>query len=138
MSNLVKRTIKHLISLGLNVESGVSPVIHIKDLECLSKDRHTSNGCRVVRDDNAPFSFFKITRHYEGKSLVSIQFNGYRDVEYEFYALSDKITFLEEKLESLQSLLNCSRREQEFLLNCDSKNSIWKKRSFLLYLIVGV
>lgn len=134
MSNAISKTIKALATLGLDLKTGVSPEISISCIEALTGEKHTSNGSRIIRDDVAPFSFFKIERKYCGTSLQSVQFHGYRDVEFEFYETSNKIESVKDKIKSLKKKLKQLEQEQEFLLNCDSGNKIYGKEDLEAFL----
>ena len=127
MQNRIKATMKSLVALGLDLESGKSGEINMCALEVATNTRHVSNGSRIIRDDVAPFSFFKIERKYCGSSLQAVQFHGYRDVEFEFYETSNKIESVKDKIKSLKKKLKQLEQEQEFLLNCDSGNKIYGK-----------
>lgn len=127
MQSRIKATMKSLVALGLDLESGKSGEINMCDLEVATNTRHVSNGSRIIRDDVAPFSFFKIERKYCGASLQAVQFHGYRDVEFEFYETSNKIESVKDKIKSLKKKLKQLEQEQEFLLNCDSGNKIYGK-----------
>lgn len=127
MQSRIKDTMKSLVALGLDLESGKSGEINMCDLEVVTNTRHVSNGSRIIRDDVAPFSFFKVERKYCGTSLQAVQFHGYRDVEFEFYETSNKIEAVKDKIKSLKKKLKQLEQEQEFLLNCDSGNKIYGK-----------
>ena len=100
MSKLASKTIKALRKLGLDLDTGVSKEISLNKLEQFTKDRHVSNGCKIIRDDSFPFSCFKIERNYTGPSLSTIRFIGYRDVGYEVEIIKDKIIKLNKKSRS--------------------------------------
>ena len=134
MSNSISKTIKALTTLGLDLKTGVSPEIKIARIEAFTEEKHTSNGSRIIRDDVAPFSFFKVERKYCGTSLHAVQFHGYRDVEFEFYEVSNKIESVKDKIKSLKKKLKQLEQEQEFLLNCDSGNKIYGKEDLEAYL----
>ena len=127
MSNSTDKTIKALAALGLDLRTGVSPEISFANIEALTGEKHTSNGSRIIRDDVAPFSFFKIERKYCGTRLYAVQFHGYRDVEFEFYETLNKIVIVKDKIKSLKKKLKQLEHEQEFLLNCDNSNQIYGK-----------
>lgn len=116
MQSRIKATMKSLVALGLDLESGKSGEIDMSTLEVATNTRHVSNGSRIIRDDVAPFSFFKIERKYCGTSLHAVQFHGYRDVEFEFYETSNKIESVKDKIKSLKKKLKQLEQEQEFLL----------------------
>lgn len=134
MFNSISKTIKALTTLGLDLKTGMSPEISIAHIESVTGEKHTSNGSRIIRDDVAPFSFFKIERKYCGTSLQAVQFNGYRDVEFEFYETSNKIESVKDKIKSLKKKLKRLEQEQEFLLNCDSGNKIYGKEDLEAFL----
>lgn len=133
MQNRIKATMKSLVALGLDLESGKSGEIDMCALEVATNTRHVSNGSRIIRDDVAPFSFFKIERKYCGTSLQAVQFHGYRDVEFEFYETSNKIESVKDKIKSQKKKLKQLEQEQEFLLNCDSSNKIYGKEDLEAY-----
>lgn len=134
MQSRIKATMKSLVALGLDLESGKSGEINMCAIEVATNIRHVSNGSRIIRDDVAPFSFFKIERKYCGTSLQAVQFHGYRDVEFEFYETSNKIEAAKDKIKSLKKKLKQLEQEQEFLLNCDSRNKIYGKEDLEAYL----
>lgn len=134
MQSRIKATMKSLVALGLDLESGKSGEIDMCTLEVATNTRHVSNGSRIIRDDVAPFCFFKIERKYCGTSLQAVQFHGYRDVEFEFYETSNKIESVKDKVKSLKKKLKQLEQEQEFLLNCDSGNKIYGKEDLEAFL----
>lgn len=105
MKKSAAKTIKALVSLGLNISTGTSGTINISDVESKSKLRQVSNGAKIIRDDQYPFSCFKISRTYDGaNNLVAVRFDGSRDVQYEREIIKASIQKKKDKIMNLLSL----------------------------------
>ena len=127
MSKIANKTIKALVKLGLDLDSGRSGIIKIEDVEYYTKDRHVSNGCKIIREDSFPFNCFKIDRTYSGASLKCLEFKGYRDVAYEKAVIGEKIEKLQKKVSALNKMTDELKQELEFLNNCSDTNKIYGK-----------
>lgn len=115
MTSNEKLTLRALVDLGFNVNTGRSDVITISVLEKHSGIRQTSNGSRIIRRDSHVFGLFNISWKYcpiKG-DLKRVQFLGYKtayDVEKslkeEKDRLENKISSLEEQLFSTEKALS--------------------------------
>ena len=75
-----KETLIGLQCLGLDLETGKSTEILVKELEDLTGIRQVSNGSRIIRRDCATFSKFKYQISYGvNGEVISYTFNGYKD-----------------------------------------------------------
>ena len=118
---------------GLNIKTGKSPIIKISDIEALDGLMHTSNGSRIIRDDVAPFSMFKILRNYDSKTkhLESIEFTGYRDHVYETNYLYDKITRQQKKINSLNNAIAQDLKDLSKLQALNNKTPLFSSQDIL-------
>lgn len=109
--NVIK-TLKALIELGLDVKTGESPKIFMKNLEHHSGLRQTSNGSRIIRRDSEVFGMFNIAWNYsedDGK-LLSVTFNGYKtssDIVKGLYKEEERLT---RKIQSLEPIRITNRK----------------------------
>lgn len=114
MTSNEKLTLRALVDLGFNINTGKSGVITIPILEQHSGVRQTSNGSRIIRRDSRVFGLFNISWEYcqlKG-DLKSVRFLGYKtayDVEKslkeERDRLSSKISSLEDQLYATEKAL---------------------------------
>ena len=122
---------------GLNIKTGKSPTIKISDIEALDGLMHTSNGSRIIRDDIAPFSMFKIIRNYNSKTkhLESIEFTGYRDHTYETNFLYDKITRQQKKINSLNNTITQDLKDLAKLQTLNNNTPLFSSQDVLDFMI---
>lgn len=126
MKKSAAKTIKALVSLGLNISTGTSGTINMSDVESKSKLRQVSNGAKIIRDDQYPFSCFKISRTYDGaNNLVAVRFDGFRDVQYEREIIKASIQKKKDKIMSLLSQIREEEKELEILNMCNPTNVIY-------------
>ena len=105
-----KETLIGLQCLGLDLETGKSTEILVKELEDLTGIRQVSNGSRIIRRDCATFSKFKYQISYGvNGEVISYTFNGYKDSSdlitensQDILRLKDKIKHLYENIEDLE------------------------------------
>lgn len=126
MKKSTAKTIKALVSLGLNTSTGTSGTISMSDIEKKSSLRQVSNGAKIIREDQYPFSCFKIARTYDDtNNLVAVKFNGFRDVQYEQDTIEANIQKKKDKIMSLLSQVQEAEKEVESLRKCSPTNIIY-------------
>ena len=110
MNNNTRETLIGLQCFGLDLETGTSPTIDVKELEDLTNIRQVSNGSKIIRRDCPTFSKFKYQISYGVKGeVISYTFNGYKDSSdlitehsQDILRLKDKIKALYENIEDLE------------------------------------
>ena len=116
-----KETLIGLQCLGLDLETGKSTEILVKELEDLTGIRQVSNGSRIIRRDCAAFSKFKYQISYGvNGEVISYTFTGYKDSSdlitehsQDILRLKDKIKSLYENIEDLEfAMLNILTQEE--------------------------
>ena len=97
-----KETLIGLQCLGLDLESGISTEIYVKELEDLTGIRQVSNGSKIIRRDCPTFSKFKYIISYGvNGEVISYTFLGYKDSNDLLTEHSQDILRLKEKIKSL-------------------------------------
>ena len=117
-----KETLIGLQCLGLDLETGKSAEILVKELEDLTGIRQVSNGSRIIRRDCATFSKFKYQISYGvNGEVISYIFNGYKDSSdlitehsQDILRLKDKIKCLYENIEDLEFAMLDILTQDEF------------------------
>lgn len=117
-----KETLIGLQCLGLDLETGKSTEILVKELEDLTGIRQVSNGSRIIRRDCATFSKFKYQISYGvNGEVISYIFNGYKDSSdlitehsQDILRLKDKIKSLYEDIEDLEFAMLDILTQDEF------------------------
>ncbi len=117
-----KETLIGLQCLGLDLETGKSKEILVKELEDLTGIRQVSNGSRIIRRDCATFSKFKYQISYGvNGEVISYTFNGYKDSSdlitehsQDVLRLKDKIKALYENIEDLEFAMLDILTQDEF------------------------
>ena len=117
-----KETLIGLQCLGLDLETGKSTEILVKELEDLTGIRQVSNGSRIIRRDCATFSKFKYQISYGvNGEVISYIFNGYKDSSdlitehsQDILRLKDKINYLYENIEDLEFAMLDILTQDEF------------------------
>ena len=117
-----KETLIGLQCLGLNLETGKSTEILVKELEDLTGIRQVSNGSLIIRRDCATFSKFKYQISYGvNGEVISYIFNGYKDSSdlitehsQDILRLKDKIKSLYENIEDLEFAMLDILTQDEF------------------------
>ena len=117
-----KETLIGLQCLGLDLETGKSTEILVKELEDLTGIRQVSNGSRIIRRDCATFSKFKYQISYGvNGEVISYIFNGYKDSSdlitehsQDILRLKDKIKCLYENIEDLEFAMLDILAQDEF------------------------
>lgn len=105
-------TLRALVELGLDLNTGTSPEISIKVLEKHSGVRQTSNGSRIIRRDSRVFSLFNIKWDYSKSSadLVSVTFLGYKTANDVRDQLKEDAQRYKDKIYRFQKLLYDTER----------------------------
>ena len=117
-----KETLIGLQCLGLDLETGKSKEILVKELEDLTGIRQVSNGSRIIRRDCTTFSKFKYQISYGvNGEVISYTFNGYKDSSdlitehsQDILRLKDKIKSLYEDIEDLEFAMLDILTQDEF------------------------
>ena len=117
-----KETLIGLQCLGLDLETGKSTEILVKELEDLTGIRQVSNGSKIIRRDCATFSKFKYQISYGvNGEVISYIFNGYKDSSdlitehsQDILRLKDKIKSLYENIEDLEFAMLDILTQDEF------------------------
>ena len=117
-----KETLIGLQCLGLDLETGKSTEILVKELEDLTGIRQVSNGSRIIRRDCATFSKFKYQISYGvNGEVISYIVNGYKDSSdlitehsQDILRLKDKIKSLYENIEDLELAMLDILTQDEF------------------------
>lgn len=98
-----KETLIGLQCLGLDLETGKSTEIFVKELEDLTGIRQVSNGSKVIRRDCPTFSKFKYEISYGvNGEVISYIFKGYKNSSDLITQHSQDILRLKDKIKSLQ------------------------------------
>ena len=115
-----KETLIGLQCLGLDLETGKSTEILVKELEDLTGIRQVSNGSKIIRRDCPVFSKFNFHMNYgDNGEILSYTFNGYKNSNdlvsehsKDILRLKDKVYSLFEKIEYLEdSVLDILTKE---------------------------
>ena len=110
MNTNTRETLIGLQCFGLDLETGASPDIDVKELEDLTNIRQVSNGSKIIRRDCEVFSKFNFRMNYgDNGEIISYTFNGYKNsndllTEYtkDILRLKDKIASLQDTVEDLE------------------------------------
>lgn len=110
MNTNTRETLIGLQCFGLDLETGTSPDIDVKELEDLTNIRQVSNGSKIIRRDCPVFSKFNFHMNYGNNGeIISYTFNGYKNsndllTEYtkDILRLKDKIASLQDTVEDLE------------------------------------
>lgn len=120
MNNNTRETLIGLQCFGLDLETGTSPTIDVKELEDLTNIRQVSNGSKIIRRDCPVFSKFNFHMNYGyNGEILSYTFNGYKnsndivsEQSKDILRLKDKVYSLFEKIEYLEdSILDILTKE---------------------------
>ena len=120
MNTNTRETLIGLQCFGLDLETGMSPEINVKDLEDLTNIRQVSNGSKIIRRDCPVFSKFNFHMNYgDNGEILSYTFNGYKNSNdlvsehsKDILRLKDKVYSLFEKIEYLEdSILDILTKE---------------------------
>ena len=120
MNTNTRETLIGLQCFGLDLETGMSSEINVKDLEDLTNIRQVGNGSKIIRRDCPVFSKFKFYMNYgENGEIISYKFNGYKNSNdlvtertKDILRLKDKIASLQESVEDLEfSILDIITQE---------------------------
>ena len=98
-----KQTLIGLQCLGLDLETGKSTEIFVKELEDLTGIRQVSNGSKIIRRDCLTFSKLKYEISYGvNGEVISYTFKGYKNSSDLITEHSQDILRLKDKIKSLQ------------------------------------
>lgn len=120
MNTNTRETLIGLQCFGLDLETGTSPDIDVKELEDLTNIRQVSNGSKIIRRDCPVFSKFNFHMNYgDNGEILSYTFNGYKNSNdlvsehsKDILRLKDKVYSLFEKIEYLEdSILDVLTKE---------------------------
>ena len=120
MNTNTRETLIGLQCFGLDLETGTSPDIDVKELEDLTNIRQVSNGSKIIRRDCPVFSKFNFRMNYgDNGEIISYKFNGYKNSNdlitertKDILRLKDKILSLQESIEDLEfSILDVLTQE---------------------------
>lgn len=120
-----KETLIGLQCLGLDLETGKSTEILVKELEDLTGIRQVSNGSKIIRRDCPTFSKFKYEISYGvNGEVISYTFNGYKDSNdlitehsQNILRLKDKIKSLYENIEDLEFAMLDILTQDQFMFS---------------------
>ena len=103
MNTNTRETLIGLQCFGLDLETGTSPDIDVKQLEDLTNIRQVSNGSKIIRRDCPVFSKFNFRMNYgDNGEIISYTFNGYKDSNDLLTEHTKNILRLKDKIASLQ------------------------------------
>ena len=120
MNTNTRETLIGLQCFGLDLETGTSPDINVKELEDLTNIRQVSNGSKIIRRDCPVFSKFNFYMNYgDNGEILSYTFSGYKNSNdlvsehsKDILRLKDKAYSLLEKIEDLEiSILDILTKE---------------------------
>ena len=103
MNTNTRETLIGLQCFGLDLETGTSPDIDVKELEDLTNIRQVSNGSKIIRRDCPVFSKFNFRMNYgDNGEIISYTFNGYKNSNDLLTEHTKNILRLKDKIASLQ------------------------------------
>ena len=130
MNTNTRETLIGLQCFGLDLETGASPDIDVKELEDLTNIRQVSNGSKIIRRDCPVFSKFNFHMNYgDNGEIISYTFNGYKysnDLLTEhtknILRLKDKITSLQDTVEDLEFYILDILTQPRFIFSKEDLN----------------
>lgn len=106
MNTNTRETLIGLQCFGLDLETGTSPAIDVKELEDLTNIRQVSNGSKIIRRDCPVFSKFNFHMNYgDNGEIISYTFNGYKNSNDLLTEHTKNILRLKDKIASLQDTI---------------------------------
>ena len=106
MNTNTRETLIGLQCFGLDLETGTSPDIDVKELEDLTNIRQVSNGSKIIRRDCPVFSKFNFRMNYgDNGEIISYTFNGYKNSNDLLTEHTKNILRLKDKIASLQDTI---------------------------------
>ena len=106
MNTNTRETLIGLQCFGLDLETGTSPDIDVKELEDLTNIRQVSNGSKIIRRDCPVFSKFNFHMNYgDNGEIISYTFNGYKNSNDLLTEHTKDILRLKDKIASLQDII---------------------------------
>lgn len=130
MNTNTRETLIGLQCFGLDLETGISPAIDVKELEDLTNIRQVSNGSKIIRRDCPVFSKFNFHMNYgDNGEIISYTFNGYKNsndllTEHtkNILRLKDKITSLQDTVEDLEFYILEILTQSHFIFSKEDLN----------------
>lgn len=130
MNTNTRETLIGLQCFGLDLETGASPDIDVKELEYLTNIRQVSNGSKIIRRDCPVFSKFNFHMNYgDNGEIISYAFNGYKNsndllTEHtkNILRLKDKITSLQDTVEDLEFYILDILTQPHFIFSKEDLN----------------
>ena len=130
MNTNTRETLIGLQCFGLDLETGTSPDIDVKELEDLTSIRQVSNGSKIIRRDCPVFSKFNFHMNYgDNGEIISYSFNGYKNsndllTEHtkNILRLKDKITSLQDTVEDLEFYILDILTQSHFIFSKEDLN----------------
>lgn len=130
MNTNTRETLIGLQCFGLDLETGTSPDINVKDLEDLTNIRQVSNGSKIIRRDCPVFSKFNFHMNYgDNGEVISYTFNGYKNsndllTEHtkNILRLKDKIASLQDTVEDLEFYILDILTQPHFIFSKEGLN----------------
>lgn len=130
MNTNTRETLIGLQCFGLDLETGTSPDIDVKELEELTNIRQVSNGSKIIRRDCPVFSKFNFRMNYgDNGEIISYTFNGYKNsndllTEHtkNILRLKDKITSLQDTVEDLEFYILAILTQEHFTYSKEDLN----------------
>lgn len=130
MNTNTRETLIGLQCFGLDLETGTSPDIDVKELEELTNIRQVSNGSKIIRRDCPVFSKFNFRMNYgDNGEIISYTFNGYKNsndllTEHtkDVLRLKDKIASLQDTVEDLEFYILAILTQEHFTYSKEDLN----------------
>lgn len=130
MNTNTRETLIGLQCFGLDLETGTSPDIDVKELEDLTNIRQVSNGSKIIRRDCPVFSKFNFHMSYgDNGEIISYTFNGYKNsndllTEHtkNILRLKDKIISLQDTVEDLEFYILDILTQPHFIFSKEDLN----------------
>ena len=130
MNTNTRETLIGLQCFGLDLETGASPDIDVKELEDLTNIRQVSNGSKIIRRDCPVFSKFNFHMNYgDNGEIISYTFNGYKNsndllTEHtkNILRLKDNITSLQDTVEDLEFYILDILTQPRFIFSKEDLN----------------
>ena len=130
MNTNTRETLIGLQCFGLDLETGTSPDIDVKELEDLTNIRQVSNGSKIIRRDCPVFSKFNFHMNYgDNGEIISYTFNGYKNsndllTEHtkNILRLKDKIASLQDTVEDLEFYILDILTQSHFIFSKEDLN----------------
>jgi len=123
----MNKLLQSCVALGLDVNTGVSPVIDLQALQTVYGKHLTGNGS-VLRRDSKPFKFFKLDINKKNNKVVSYEFNGYVDVAYEKDKLLSQIQKTRERVAKEQLKVTDRLNELQTIIHTNGNIALYSRK----------